>query len=109
MPDDWDGDVVVVGAGVMGSATAWCWPVFSFAGRVLWTRGFGASGHWTPGSIMREQYDSCCCLASLSETFGIVNMCAFREGWAPAEEGEIPTLFVPRGGLPPAGSEGPPT
>ena len=23
MPDDWDGDVVVVGAGVMGSATAW--------------------------------------------------------------------------------------
>ena len=47
------------------------------------TRGLGALGHWTPGSLEPEKYDSFSGVTELDTRNGIMG--AFREGWAPAQ------------------------
>ena len=63
------------------------------------TRGLGTLGHWTPGSIEPEKYDSFSGVSEL-DTRNVI-WGAFREGWAPAQEGELSTHFAPRGASPP--------
>jgi hypothetical protein len=62
------------------------------------TRGLGTLGHWTPGSIEPEKYDSSSGVTELDTRHVIMG--AFREGWTPAQEGELSTPFVPRGSSP---------
>ena len=62
------------------------------------TRGLGTLGHWAPGSIEPEKYDSFSGVTELDTRHVILG--AFRDGWAPAQEGELSTPFNPSGDPP---------
>ena len=55
-------------------------------------------GHWTPGSTEPERYDSRSGVTELDTRHYIMG--AFRDGWAPAQEGELSTPYLPLG-IPP--------
>ena len=62
------------------------------------TRGLGTLGHWTPGSIEPDKYDSFSGVIELDIRNAILG--AFRDGWALAQEGELPIPFSGRLGFP---------